>query len=220
MLTTNRNYLRVANKSDVETKGYLVTKVEGHTIALFYHQDKIYAIDNRCPHMGFPLHKGSVDNCILTCHWHHARFDLNTGGTFDLWADDVRSFPVEIRDGEIWIDVTPHNDAKTHAKQRLIDGLEQNISLVIAKSVLALQALKVDPKEAFQTGLDFGARYQKEGWGAGLTIHTAMMNILPYLDDRDRARAFYHGIAAVVKSAGFLFVIEVRQYIHHTCMNS
>ncbi len=197
MLTTNRNYVRVANQSDLETKAYLVTKVQGKTIALFHHQDKIYAIDNRCPHMGFPLHRGSVDNCILTCHWHHARFDLNTGGTFDLWADDVRSFPVEIRDGEIWIDLTSHNDTKIHAKQRLSDGLEQNISLVIAKSVLALQSQKVDPTEIFQTGLDFGARYQKEGWGAGLTIHTAMMNILPYLDDRDRARALYHGIAAV-----------------------
>ncbi|MGF1486211.1 MAG: Rieske (2Fe-2S) protein [Prochloraceae cyanobacterium] len=197
MLTTNRNYVRVAKLSDVKTKGYLVTKIERQTIALFYHQDKIYAIDNRCPHMGFPLDKGSVDNCILTCHWHHARFDLNTGGTFDLWADDVRSFPVEIRDGEVWIDIKSHNDATTHAKQRLIDGIEQNISLVIAKSVLALLDRGVDRQEIFQTGLDFGVRYQKEGWGAGLTIHTAMMNIFPYLNDRDRARSLYHGIAAV-----------------------
>jgi hypothetical protein len=26
--------------------------------------------------MGFPLDRGSVDDGILTCHWHHARFEL------------------------------------------------------------------------------------------------------------------------------------------------
>ena len=197
MLSTNQNYVRVAPQSDVEVKGYLVTKVEGKTIVLFSHQEKIYALDNRCPHMGFPLHRGSVDNCLLTCHWHHARFDLNTGGTFDLWADDVRSFPVQIRDGEVWIDLAPDNNAKTRAQQRLIDGLEQNIALIIAKSVLALHSQEVAATEAFKTGLDFGVRYQKEGWGAGLTIHTAMMNILPYLDEGERTRAVYHGLAAV-----------------------
>ena len=53
--------------------------------------------DNRCPHMGFPLDRGTVKDCILTCQWHHARFDLASGGTSDPWADDVRAFPVTIR---------------------------------------------------------------------------------------------------------------------------
>ena len=38
---------------------------------------------------GFPLDRGSVEDGILTCHWHHARFELASGCTFDLWADDV-----------------------------------------------------------------------------------------------------------------------------------
>ena len=47
--------------------------------------------------MGFPLDRGSVEDGILTCHWHHARFDLASGCTFDLWADDVPTCPVEVR---------------------------------------------------------------------------------------------------------------------------
>ena len=191
------NYVRVAQTRDLKAKGYLVVRAEGQTIALFHHNDRIYAVDNRCPHMGFPLHQGSVSNCILTCHWHHARFDLESGGTFDPWADDVRSFPVQIRAGEVWLDLTDHLDAKTHARQRLIDGLEQSISLIIAKSVLALLAQRIDPTEVFQVGLDFGIRYRNRGWGSGLTMHTCMMNLLPYLDERDRPRALYHGLAAV-----------------------
>jgi len=72
-----------------------VTVVSGgrHGIAVFAPEDSgsIHAVDNRCPHMGFPLHKGSVCNGILTCHWHHARFDLASGGTFDPFADDVQT---------------------------------------------------------------------------------------------------------------------------------
>jgi nitrite reductase/ring-hydroxylating ferredoxin subunit len=193
----DRRYVRVAQKSDVQAKGYLVVQAEGQTIALFDHNDQIYAIDNRCPHMGFPLHQGSVSNCILTCHWHHARFDLASGGTFDPWADDVRSFPVQIRSEEVWVDLSSHLDNQTYAEQRLIDGLEQSISLVIAKSVLALLAEETDPTEPFQMGLDFGVRYRDHGWGAGLTMHACMMNLLPYLDEKDRPRALYHGLAAV-----------------------
>lgn len=58
-----------------------IVHIQGKTIALFLHQSRVYAVDNRCPHMGFPLHRGSVKEGILTCHWHHARFALTCGGT-------------------------------------------------------------------------------------------------------------------------------------------
>ena len=46
---------------------------------------------------------------------------------------------------------------------------------------------------AFRIGLDFGSRYKQSGWGQGLTIHTCMMNIIPYLDNEDRSYTLYHG---------------------------
>ena len=51
--------------------------------------------------MGFPLDRGTCRDGILTCHWHAARFDLRTGGTFDQFADDVQVFPVQVRGEEI-----------------------------------------------------------------------------------------------------------------------
>ena len=105
-------FVPVAAVADVQAAGVLVKQVEGHAIALFDHGGQIYAIDNRCPHMGFPLHKGSVSDCILTCHWHHARFDLTTGGTFDIWADDGRAFPVELREGQVWVALEPRQNPR------------------------------------------------------------------------------------------------------------
>src|SRR5215469_15052996 len=84
----------------------------------------------------FPLERGSVEDGILTCHWHHARFELGSGCTFDLWADDVPTCPVEIRaGGEIWVKpVFGYPDPVKHWHRRLEDGLGHNLSLVIAKA--------------------------------------------------------------------------------------
>jgi nitrite reductase/ring-hydroxylating ferredoxin subunit len=195
------NYVRAAKLDDVRKAGRLVVAIAGHTLLLVSVDDKIYAVDNRCPHMGFPLNRGTVKDCILTCDWHYARFDLMSGGTFDSWADDLPAFSVQIRDDEVWVDLGIHADVLTHHRQRLQDGLEQGISLVIGKSVIALLDKKINPTEPFRMGLDFGVRYRQSGWDTGLTIHTCMMNLLPYLDAGDKPRAIYHGLAAVARDS-------------------
>ncbi len=197
MAVRTEQLVRAARLEDVRAAGCMAVHVDGHTLALFAYGDRIYAVDNRCPHMGFPLHKGSVHDGILTCFWHYARFDLASGGTFDQWADDVPAFPVEIRNGEVWVDLSPRADPKGHQRKRLQDGLERNIPLVIAKSVISLLNGGLDPVEPFQVGLGFGIRYRQAGWGQGLTMHTCMMNILPQLAPEDRPRALYHGLSAV-----------------------
>jgi nitrite reductase/ring-hydroxylating ferredoxin subunit len=196
-----QSLVRAATLAELQEKGQLLVRLNQQPIALFYSNDRVYAIDNRCPHMGFPLHGSVCKDGIVTCPWHYARFDLASGGTFDSWADDVRSFPVQIQDGEIWVDVAPPTNPKFHQQQRLQDGLEQGISLVIAKSVIALLDLGVAPTEPFQMGLSFGTRYSKTGWDTGLTILTCMINLLPYLDDSDRPRALYQGLSAVARDS-------------------
>lgn len=187
---------RVAQIEDVRRLGSLVAHAEGHTLALFADGAEIRALDNRCPHMGFPLHRGTVEDGILTCHWHHARFDLATGGTFDPWADDVRSFPVELRDGEVWVDLTPLGDLVEHQRRRLHDGLERNLSLVIAKAAIALEEAG-DEVEAFRIGLEFGIRNRRGGWGQGLTMHVCFNNLLSHLERGARRQALSQGLAAV-----------------------
>ena len=51
-------------------------RVEGHSIALFEHDGAVYATDNQCPHMGYPLTRGNVRNGVLTCDWHGYSYDM------------------------------------------------------------------------------------------------------------------------------------------------
>jgi nitrite reductase/ring-hydroxylating ferredoxin subunit len=94
MATTAAEEIRVGTLDELRGQRCIVVTGGGRTIAVFHHNDDVYAVDNRCPHMGFPLHRGTVRDGILTCHWHHAKFDLAGGCTFDPFADDVTSFYV------------------------------------------------------------------------------------------------------------------------------
>jgi nitrite reductase/ring-hydroxylating ferredoxin subunit len=194
---------RAASLAELEAKGRLVVGVEGNTVCLLLEGAEVHAVDNRCPHMGFPLHRGSVADGILTCHWHHARFDLCSGGTFDQWADDLRRFPVAVEDGEIYVDVTPRRDPVEHQRKRLHVGLERDLALVVAKAAIVLVEADPSGADAFREGLDFGVSRRGGGWFRGLTTLSCLMNLVPWLDADERPAALYHGLADVANdSAG------------------
>ncbi|WP_209124000.1 Rieske 2Fe-2S domain-containing protein [Alkalihalobacillus sp. BA299] len=184
-----------------ETRAKIV-KGGQHGIAVLYHNNEVYAVDNRCPHLGFPLHMGSMCDGILTCHWHHARFDVKSGGTLDPWADDVTTYPVEVKNGVVWVNPTPMNRLTIKKlRQRLREGLEQNLSLVIAKAVVGLIEAGEPPENITRIGVEFGTKHRQRGWRSGLTILTAMTNILPKLDQNGKILALYQGLVHVARES-------------------
>ena len=200
MTTTIASQIRAGTVEEIKTRGCTVVTGGGHAIAVFHHDGELFAVDNRCPHMGFPLDRGSVKDGILTCHWHHARFDLASGGTFNPFADDVRSYPVNVADGVVWVDPQPApRDEVAHWSARLRDGMQHNIRLVIAKAVLGLQAAGCDYRVALGIGARFGTEYSADGWGAAMSMLTCMANILPELNEDDRPRALYQGLMHVAR---------------------
>jgi len=197
--TDDDTYVRVASAAAVREEGPLTVRADGHAIGLFYHDDEVHAVDNRCPHMGFPLTEGTVDDGILTCHWHHARFELSCGDTFDPFADDVRSYPTEVRDGDVYVDPTPERGTppEEHWTERLEHGLQETLGLVVAKSVIGLDDAGVDPTVPVRIAAEFGTHYREGGWGRGLTTLGAMANLLEDLRPEDRRRALYAGVSEV-----------------------
>src|SRR3954453_7511443 len=199
-VATDRS-VRAASLEELRAKGRLVVHLDRHRLCLFADGEEVYAVDNRCPHMGFPLHRGSVFVGILTCPWHHARFDLATGGTFDQFADELRRFPVVVDGDDVFVDLSPRDDPVGHQRKRLEDGLERDIPLVLAKATIAL--LEDDPSGLglFRAGIDFGVVRRGEGWFRGLTTLTCLMNLVPRLDEPERAAALYHGLSDVASDS-------------------
>ncbi len=198
MDTLTSDFVRAGTLEELKSKGRLVVHGRHRPILLVYESAQVFALDNRCPHMGFPLDRGSVEDGILTCHWHHARFELASGCTFDLWADDVPTCPVEIRaGGEIWVKpVFGQTDPIGHWRDQLEQGLAHNLNLVIAKAVQGQLAARASPSKVISQAALFGTR-NRDGWDTGLTILTALGQLLPFLSEEDTHLALFHGARRV-----------------------
>ena len=189
----NKEFAFAGSLEELKAKGRLVVHGRHRPILVIYDRGRVFALDNRCPHMGFPLERGSLDDGILTCHWHHARFDLESGCTFDLWADDVPICPIEVRNGEVWVKTTfGHANPAAHWRQRLADGLAHDLGLVVAKAVHGQLAADVPRADIVRQAALFGAQ-NRDGWGVGLTILTALANLLPFLPEEEAYLALFHG---------------------------
>ncbi len=188
----------VAPLAELQAKGVIVVAGEDRPIAVFWHEGEVRAVDNRCPHLGFPLHKGSVRDGLLTCHWHEARFDLCTGCTFDLWADDVPAFDTRVEDGFVYVASQPrHKPGRDDYLRRLTQGLEQDVSLVQAKSILGLRSTGTEWTEILGAIARFGSRHQ-ESWGEGMTLLALAGNLLPGLSPETA----YHVVFRACRQVG------------------
>lgn len=197
MNDTPPDFVRAGTLAELEAKGRLLLTGRHRPVLVIHDRGRVFALDNRCPHMGFPLDRGSVEDGILTCHWHHARFDIASGCTFDLWADDVPACPVEVRSGEVWVKpVFGHADPVAHGQRRLAEGMDHNLGLVIAKAVRGLTGDGVAPDDVLRQAVLFGAA-RRDAWGSGMTILTALGNLLPWLAQDDVCLALFHGVQRV-----------------------
>jgi nitrite reductase/ring-hydroxylating ferredoxin subunit len=199
MSTIAAERVRVGTIAELQQRGCTVVSARNHGIAVFAHDGRFYAVDNRCPHMGFPLSRGTVRDGLLTCHWHHARFDLQGGGTLDPFADNVRSFPVEVDADTVYVVVDDGVPADRVAGwlARLEEGLEHQLEFVLAKASIALLGSGTPSADVVRTIGRYGLRYRGRGWGMGMTILTAVGSLLPVLAPEDRPLALFHGAVRV-----------------------
>ena len=176
-------FVRAASLAELQEKEMMTVRGEDRPLLLCSHDGRVFALDNRCPHMGFPFSKGSVREGMLTCHWHHARFDLRSGCTFDLWADDAPVFDVRVNGDDIWVSRHPRQQADPSLYfARLRRGLEHNIGLVQAKNIIALRARGEPAHRIVREIARFGAGNHRV-WKDGMTTLTAAARLSPWLGD-------------------------------------
>ena len=99
------NWIRIADAADIPP-GTGKELLAGDRIVAVYHVDgEFFAIDGICPHAGGPLGEGEVAGQIVTCPWHGWQFDSNTGKHCLNAGLKHPTFPVTVRDGELYIDL-------------------------------------------------------------------------------------------------------------------
>lgn len=73
------DYVRVASVSEVSEGQILPIEVAGQKLLLVRTGGRFHAAQRKCPHLGFNLCRGSLEDNAIVCPLHKAKFDLGTG---------------------------------------------------------------------------------------------------------------------------------------------
>jgi len=96
---------RACALADVPVDEALAATIGAYDVAIARSGDEVFALQDLCSHAAVALSEGEVEDCTVECWLHGSRFDLRTGKPTGLPATEpVTTFPVEVRDGDVYVD--------------------------------------------------------------------------------------------------------------------
>jgi nitrite reductase (NADH) small subunit len=98
------DWIAIGKVSDIPQRGARCIDTPQGRIAVFRTaDDRVLAIDDRCPHKGGPLSQGIVHGASVTCPLHNWVISLETGKAQGADVGCVRTISVKVEDGAVFI---------------------------------------------------------------------------------------------------------------------
>jgi len=105
------NYVFAAKASEVPEGAMIKATAEGRTVLLARLGGEVYALNNKCPHMGGSLADGKLEDGLVICPRHGAAFEIKTGknmrgpkiGPLKLTTHDAQAYPVKVEGEDILV---------------------------------------------------------------------------------------------------------------------
>ena len=196
------DWIQAAAIADLAEGGRKLVRHHDKRIALFRTSLGVYAVDNRCPHEGYALLQGDVKEGVLTCDWHNWKFALDEDlgiGTCLYGGESVRSYPVDVRNGDVWIDVTDP-EAEEIAPQlfaSLLDAMGDVDVGRMARDTMRLQGIGTPLAEVVREGVRYGAPRVEYGWNHSLATMADCLNLAALFDGPLESLSVVQGLSVV-----------------------
>lgn len=98
-------FIDIGALDDIPAQGARLVKTPLGCVAVFRTAtDRVFAMEDRCPHKGGPLSEGIVHGEAVTCPLHAMVFDLNTGNAQGADAGQVQTYAVRVEGGRVLLD--------------------------------------------------------------------------------------------------------------------
>ena len=98
---------RACAVADLLPGAALAVTVGDQDLALAREGEEVFAVEDMCSHAAVALSEGEVVDCTVECWLHGSTFDLRTGKPTTFPATEpVATFPVEVRDSDVYVDIT------------------------------------------------------------------------------------------------------------------
>ena len=100
MNVQSKNWIAVGSVNDIPRQGARCVQNGEMTIAVFRtSDDRVFALEDKCPHKKGPLSQGIVHDGCVTCPLHNWVISLETGAAQGADDGQTLSYPVKL-DGD------------------------------------------------------------------------------------------------------------------------
>ncbi len=189
-------WVRAAAVDDITEGGAKSFAYLDKRIALFRTPRGVYASDNRCPHQGYALVRGDVKDGVLTCAWHNWKFELGSG-TCTFGGENIRTYPVEIRQGQVFVDIT--DPAAEVIRPELFASLNAAMEDLdvgrMARDAMRLQRIGTPLSDVIREGVRYAAPRAEYGWDHSLATMTDCLRMSQFFTESLRALPVIQGLA-------------------------
>ena len=179
-----------------------MVKVDGHRVCVARTADGLHAIDHACPHEGYGLTQGELNDGVVTCAWHNWKFRV-TDGVCVQGEEDVTAHPVTVAaDGGVR--VTINRPDPEFLRPRLVaslrSGIERNYGGQVSRDVVRLLQASANPGELIWEAIAHGAPRAEFGWGHSIASATDCLAMVELYEGDQRALPIVQGIMGIAES--------------------
>ena len=179
-----------------------MVKVDGHRICLVRTAEGLHALDHACPHEGYGLTQGELQDDLLTCAWHNWKFRV-TDGVCVQGQEGVTVHPVRVgADGGVRVTVNRPDPARrrTQLVTSLRSGIADAYTGQVARDVVRLLQASANPGELIWEAIAHGAPRAEFGWGHSVASATDCLSMVDLYEGDQRALPIVQGIMGVAES--------------------
>ncbi len=97
----------VSNVNEFEEGRAKIFCIDKERIAVYKHENKLYAIHNVCKHQGGPLGEGKIVDGCITCPWHGYQYLPHNGQSPPPFLEKVNTYEVKVMNGKVWLNPKP-----------------------------------------------------------------------------------------------------------------
>ncbi|MET0626391.1 MAG: FAD-dependent oxidoreductase [Pyrinomonadaceae bacterium] len=138
----------LANTSDLRAGEMKEVSAGGTRILLARVGEEFHAVGAACPHYGAPLAEGALCGTRVVCPWHHACFDVTTGGLAEPPAlDSLPRYDVRVEGGRVLARVPDEAGDRVPPRMSRRDGADARLFVILgagAAGYAAAQTLRED----------------------------------------------------------------------------
>lgn len=100
------NWVKVTTLESIPKLGACVVRSEGTEIGVFrLGDDRVFAVNNKCPHKGGPLSEGIVYGDKVACPLHSWKISLVDGKAEEPDVGETACFNTKVEDGVVYLEL-------------------------------------------------------------------------------------------------------------------